>query len=118
MYTGGLKKVLASFEYLPRLADEGKYRMTNGILYKRSPADNSPEMTIEFGGHLFINNDTNNVNNYHQDIERISPETAAAWLALLTKRVMEIEQEGTKYLFVIAPDKQTVFRHLLPETYR
>lgn len=83
----------------------------------RSPTVNAPHMTVEYGGHLFIANDTNQVNEHHTGQISTSPEVIQEWIAILDRRMARLQSLNIRSVSLLAPDKQTVFRHILPANY-
>ena len=74
--------------------------------------------TVLHGGHLFIAGDTNFVNQQHDGSFVIADSDRAAWLTILSERKkILLERYSASFLFILAPDKQTIYRHLLPERY-
>jgi hypothetical protein len=83
-----------------------------------SSKQNPIPLTVLFGGHLFISGDTNFVNQQHDGSFAIAEADKAAWLRILADRRKTLSEiSGASFLFLLAPDKQTVYRHLLPEHY-
>lgn len=80
------------------------------------PAISSP--TVRYGDHLFIGGDTNFVNEQHMGVVNIPAADKAEWLKILEARQVRLAKQGSSFLFLLAPDKQTVYRHLLPNTYQ
>jgi tetratricopeptide (TPR) repeat protein len=73
-------------------------------------------LTIRYGDHLFISGDSNNINGQHAGLVKLPESDKIQWLKLLQARQQELASEGASFLFLLAPDKQTVYRHLLPKT--
>lgn len=72
---------------------------------------------LRFGPHLFITGDSNHINEQHQGRLPIPPARQEAWRALLRARAAAARALGADFLFLLAPDKQSVYRHLLPPSY-
>jgi alginate O-acetyltransferase complex protein AlgJ len=90
--------------------------MSNGS--SRSPIANAPQMTVRFADHLFIAGDTNKINEQHQGLVNITDEVKTAWTEIVLGREDRLRRSGCDFVFVLAPDKQTIYRHILPDTYR
>ena len=73
--------------------------------------------TLRFGDHLFIAGDTNFINEQHIGNVLIPPDVKSGWLQIIEDRHRRLTSVGATFLFVLAPDKQTVYRHILPNTY-
>jgi hypothetical protein len=80
--------------------------------------DYAPELTVEFGEHLFIDNDSNGINQQHTGEAEMPSAVRMEWQTLLNNRHGFVRSIGSNHLFVLAPDKQSVFRHLLPTRYK
>ena len=77
----------------------------------------SSPIVLRFGPHLFITGDSNHINEQHQGRLSIPLSRQEAWLALLRDRAAVCRGAGADFLFLLAPDKQSVYRHLLPPSY-
>ena len=77
----------------------------------------SSPIVLRFGPHLFITGDSNHINEQHQGRLPIPLPRQEAWLTLLRDRAAISSTVGADFLFVLAPDKQSVYRHLLPPSY-
>jgi hypothetical protein len=77
-----------------------------------------PGLTIRFGDHLFIDGDTNHLNDQHRGIVQVTDADKASWRRIVDQRWLSCHEKGIPFLFVLAPDKQTVYRHLLPSEYQ
>ncbi|WP_419758050.1 alginate O-acetyltransferase AlgX-related protein [Acidisoma sp.] len=77
----------------------------------------SSPIVLRFGPHLFIDGDSNHINEQHQGRLPIPLPRQEAWLALLRARAGAARAAGAEFLFLLAPDKQSVYRHLLPSSY-
>ena len=86
----------------------------NGELPERTDGP----FTLQFGEHLFITGDQNRINDQHTARLEITNEVKQVWLDLLAERYRRLTRGGSEYRFVLAPDKQTVYRHLLPAEYK
>lgn len=75
-------------------------------------------LTIRFGEHLFINGDNNNINGQHCGQVLFPEADKAEWLRLLRARHEHFANRGIPFSFILAPDKQSVYRHILPPEYR
>jgi tetratricopeptide (TPR) repeat protein len=99
-------------------ADDGELLEARAECTKLRPSQNQTALTVLHGGHLFISGDTNFVNQQHDGSFAIAEADKAAWLTILSNRKNTISETcGASFLFLLAPDKQTVYRHLLPECY-
>ena len=58
----------------------------------------------------------NSTDNY-LNIRPFSESELKNWADVLQSRQKWLEQRGIKYLFVVAPDKQTIYGEMLPEKY-
>jgi hypothetical protein len=77
-----------------------------------------PDLTIRHGEHLFVSGDTNHVNQQHLGTVLIPPEVKEEWLTIIRSRQQHFLTRGSEFFFLIAPDKQTVYRHILPRDYQ
>lgn len=77
-----------------------------------------PALAIRFDKHLFITGDSNDVNGQHAGAVTLSPTQQEDWLNIIAYRRMIADKFGAKFAFLLAPDKQTVYRHIMPDTYR
>jgi alginate O-acetyltransferase complex protein AlgJ len=68
-------------------------------------------------GWLFLANDVNHVLDQHSGALRLDPENLERWRELLDSRVASLEQRGTPYLFVVAPDTHSVYPERLPSSF-
>jgi alginate O-acetyltransferase complex protein AlgJ len=75
------------------------------------------EAVVRYGGHLFISGDTNHINEQHQGLVTIPLADQEQWLQIMEARARFSKKIGAEFLFILAPDKQTVYRHLLPQTF-
>jgi len=73
----------------------------------------SPRVIVGRNGWFFLN-DGNAIKNY-QGVLPFSPQDLLDWQALLEQRRDWLAQLGIKYIFVVAPDKQSVYSEQLPE---
>ncbi|MGD0350054.1 MAG: alginate O-acetyltransferase [Verrucomicrobiota bacterium] len=73
----------------------------------------SPGVIVGRNGWLFLN-DNRTIENY-QGVRRFSPQDLLDWQALLEHRRDWLAQLGIKYVFVVAPDKQSVYSEQLPD---
>ena len=65
-------------------------------------------------GWLFLRNDKNNVLGQHLGQVRLGVRRRRAWARLLARRMALMDELGATWLCVIAPDKEGVYRELLP----
>ena len=73
--------------------------------------------TLRSGNHLFIAGDSNFINEQHVGNVVIPADVKAGWLQIIQERQCKSASFGASFLFVVAPDKQTVYRHILADTY-
>lgn len=72
---------------------------------------------VSFGDHLFIANDTNAVNEQHQGLVKTTKEVKDVWRHRISEQQSRLNDRGIRFVFALAPDKQSVYRHLLPPTF-
>ncbi len=82
-------------------------------LFNRSP---SPQVVAGRRGFMFYTGDRSMDDFLHR--EMFSPAEVAAWVAILRARETWFASRGIHYLFVLAPNKQTIYPELLPAWVR
>ena len=74
-------------------------------------------LVMRAGEQLFIDNDTNDIDGQHKGTTTTTPERQQAWLDLIGRRIKLLSDTDTPFVFVLAPDKHSVYRHVLSDTY-
>lgn len=76
----------------------------------KSPRRNAPDLVfIDPTGNCFLQNDSNRVMEQHRGERPFAPEVVATWRDMLTARAAAMRAAGIEYLFLLGPDKQSVF---------
>lgn len=81
------------------------------------PTSHHAPLAIRYGEHLFISGDTNHINAQHRGEIVFTDELRGEWTRILLEREQRFNALGAPFWFILAPDKQTVYRHLLPREY-
>lgn len=84
---------------------------------QRSATDAAPGLTIQFGDHLFLNQDSNKINDQHTGELPLPEYRKVEWRKIHLRRLAALDAMGIPFRFLLAPDKQTVYRHLLPADF-
>ena len=84
---------------------------------QKSATDAAPDLTVRFGDHLFLSGDSNKINDQHTGAVTMPEYRKQAWRRILQTRASAMEELGIPYRFLLAPDKQTVYRHLTPPEF-
>jgi acetyltransferase AlgX (SGNH hydrolase-like protein) len=66
-------------------------------------------------GHLFIDNDINQVMAQHSGQSRFTDAQLEHWRLLLENRIAWLERRGARYFFLVAPNAHSVYPEKLPE---
>jgi hypothetical protein len=53
---------------------------------------------------------------HYQGVKRFTPAKLQAWTRMLRRRSDELRRRGVRYLFVVAPDKHSIYPEYLPDT--
>lgn len=85
---------------------------------RRSATDASPDLTVRYGDHLFLAQDSNKINDQHTGQLPLPEYRKDGWKRLLALRTAKLDELKIPFRFLLAPDKQTVYRHLLPTQFR
>ena len=83
------------------------------------PAENqaSPGVIIGRDGWLFLNADGTTID-YYRGTRRFTPQDLRDWQALLEHRRDWLARLGIKYLFVVAPNKQSIYSEEVPDWWK
>ncbi len=73
----------------------------------------SPGVIVGRNGWLFLK--TDRMVEHYQGVRQFTPQTLLDWQALLEYRRDRLAQHGIKYVFIVAPDKQSVYSDQLPD---
>jgi len=103
------------------IADHLAFRQTLGLLHNRAIVvgfNKSPHPAIVLGksGWLY-----HGMEGSMEDVlgkKSLSVETLELWAKKLQRRKHWLEQQGVQYLFVIAPDKQSIYPEYLPDVFQ
>jgi alginate O-acetyltransferase complex protein AlgJ len=87
-------------------------RMALGVLHN-SP---SPQVVVGSHGWLFYSGDRSLENYLHQD--PLSPAELDNWARRLSQRKRWFAAHGIAYLFVVAPDKQSIYPEYMPRSLK
>lgn len=115
---GGLKKCIAGLEayfndhfgWRNQLIHWHK-RLELGLFPERRGV--SPSVIIGRNGWLFLK--TEGMVEHYRGVRQFAPQDLLDWQALLEHRRDWLAQRGIKYVFVVAPDKQSIYSEQLPD---
>ncbi len=78
----------------------------------RSAGDNAHDVIIGSDGWLFISQ--NQMVEHYRGMRQFAPQNLSGWQALLEHRRDWLARRGIKYVFVVAPDKHSIYSEYLP----
>ena len=85
---------------------------------QKSATDATPDLTVRFGDHLFLSSDSNKINEQHTGAVTMPEYRKQAWRRILLARASAMAELGISFRFLLAPDKQTIYRHLTPPEFK
>gem|GEM_PF-3592709 len=118
----GSVEVKATRDLRSRLRSEGLLRglraNSSSFAWKMQVPGQHYKVLEGRDGWLFLRNDSNDVLGQHAGSVLLAPEDRRQWQQLFQRRSATAKEDGAAWLFVVVPDKESVYpEHLPPEIH-